>query len=652
MRLKKSIATKILMTIAFVLIITDVGMLSLGLSTVYQVVRQTYTTYAKSSVEVAASLLEEVDIEKLQKDEAYAKPYEKVLQQLCQANHIEYLYIYTPNLEKNDITFIRIIYGENSDPLAKQERQPGTVIDYTLTSLELQAWNGQESQGITETNNKYGHVLSAYEVIHNAKGAPIALVGADVSTREALQSVFSRYKTMFLTVTTSFVLVLGILAILLKRTVLKPVQVVNNHMKTFVSDRQSGFKPIEVKGEDELAQMAQSFNAMAQEIDQYVQNIQELTAEKERQEAEIQIAHNIQKGFLPESHFENSQLSIEAIMIPAKEVGGDFYDYFPLGKNTFGLVIADVSGKGMSAALFMAKAITVVRQYATLGYSPSEILFHTNNALALNNPEQMFLTLFIAIYHPESQELVYANGGHNAPYLICDTLIKLDQSQGFALGLFEEEEYEEARISFKAGDTLFLYTDGVNEAVSASKELFTTSRLEKILKQEDQEQCVQKVLKAVNEFAKDAPQSDDITMLACSIPKVSHIKLVANLENLKSVQKLIMDQPNISLKLKNKLCLAAEEVFVNICNYAYENSGEVEIFLEVFNQEIKLQFCDWGKPFDPRNSVVDIEEYDLDTQIGGLGTLMAFGLVDQVDYEYKDNQNQLTLRKKQEETKK
>lgn len=650
--MKKSIVTKILVTIAVVLLITDIGMLSLGYSTISQMVHKTYTNYAQSSVEVAASLLDGVDMEKLQSDEAYAMPYEKVLQELCYANHIEYLYIYTPSGQQDEITFTCVIYGDNSNSLAKQERTAGTVIPYTLTALELQLWNGQKEHGIEEVDNQYGHVLSAYEVLYTPSGEPMALIGADVSVAEALQSVFSRYKTMLITVTASFVVVLGVLAILLKKSVLKPVQVVNTHMKTFVKDRQSGFKPIEVKGEDELAQMAESFNSMAQEMDQYVQSIQELSAEKERQAAEIQIAHNIQKGFLPESHFEKNGLSLEAIMIPAGDVGGDFYDYFPLGKDTFGFVIADVSGKGISAALFMARAMSVVRQYASLGYSPSQILFHANNALSLNNPEQMFLTLFIGIYHQADHKLVYANGGHNIPYLISDTLIPLDKAQGMAVAIFEEEEYEEEEISLHPGDTLFLYTDGVNEAMNRSKALFGTDRLEDNLKQEDKEQCVQRVLKAVNAFVQDAPQSDDITMLACSIlpqANLSSLKLKASLENLEVVQKLIMDHPNISQSLKNKLCLASEEVFVNICSYAYEQTpGEVEIELDVSDQEITLRFCDWGKPFDPRNNVVDIEEYDFDTQIGGLGTLLAFHFADKVDYEYKDGQNQLTIYKKQQ----
>lgn len=643
--MKKSIATKILITIATILLVTDTLLLGLGFSAIYRTVRQTYASYAQSGVAIAASLLKGVDLNKLESDQPYAQSYETLLQTVCDANHLEYLYLYTPNLQQETITFAMVIAGKQGDPLALEERSPGTVISYSLTPQEQQVWQGKKSFEVEETDNQYGHVLSAYQEIYNKDQEVIALVGADVSMEEALQSVFLRYQLMVITVGASFILVLGVLALVLKKRVLKPVQVVNQHMQSFVKDRQAGFVPLEVKGEDELAQMAQSFNSMAQEIDQYVANVQELTAEKERQKAEIQIAHNIQKGFLPPEHFSQEGLRLEAIMIPAKEVGGDFYDYFALSEDTFCLVIADVSGKGISAALFMAHAMTVIRQYASLGHSPAQILAYANDALCLNNAEQMFVTVFIAIYHRQSQLLVYANGGHNPPYLLSDSLQSL-VGEGFALGLFEEEEYEEKTIKVKDGDTLFLYTDGITEAMSAQKELFGVSRLEDILKREEQEKCVQTVLQAVEAFAREAPQSDDITMLACCFSGLNHMRIKAKLENLKEVQHFLLDQSTISLPLRKKLCLVVEEIFVNICSYAYEDQeGFVDLFLDVSKQGIELRLCDEGKPFDPTKNEVDVDDYDLDTQIGGLGTWIAFGSVDEVHYEYQDGQNQLTLYK-------
>lgn len=641
--MKRSITAKILITIAAVLIVTDLGLLGLGMSTVYRTVHKNYVAYAKASAAVAADLLDGVDMKKLKTDESYAVYYKRILQELCQTNDLEYLYIYIPDTEQDTITFVMVLYGENSQSLAMTERVPGTVVQYVLTESECLAWSGSDAENVEETDNKYGHVLTAYSAIYDKNGNVSALVGADVSMDEAFQIFFKRYQIMFGAVVVSFVFVLGMLAVILKISVLKPAEIISRRMKNFVADRQAGFEKMEIRGSDEFAQMAESFNYMAEEIDRYVKDINELTEEKHRQETEINIAKNIQRGFLPEGHFQNSGIRLAAVMIPAKYVGGDFYDYFCLTEDTVCTVIADVSGKGVSAALFMARAITVVRQYAKLGYSPAEILFHTNNALSVNNPEQMFLTAFVGIYNSNTHKFIYANGGHNPPYLISDTLRTLDDAKGMTVGIFEDEEYGEKETTVKDGDTVFLYTDGVNEAVSRKEEFFGIGRLEDILEKKDQEQCVETVLKAVKDFARDTQQSDDITMLAFSVLPDTRIRVEAELKNLGTVQSLILENRLIPDRLKKKLCLAAEEIFVNICSYAYEEEkGSVEISLEV-TDEVQMKFCDSGKPFNPLENTVDIDGYDIDTQIGGLGRQIAFDLADKTDYEYRDNKNILTI---------
>lgn len=612
--MRRSITAKILITIAAVLIVTDLGLLGLGLSTVYRTVHKNYVAYAKSSAGVAADLLDGVDIQKLGTDESYAGYYRKVLQELCRTNGLEYLYIYIPDTEQDTITFVMVLYGESSQSSAMTERVSGTVVEYVLSESERQAWSGGKAESVEETDNKYGHVLTAYSAVYDKYGNVIALAGADVSMNEAFQIFFERYRTMLGAVTVSFLFVLGTLAVILKISVLKPAKTISCRLKNFAADRQAGFEKMEIKGSDEFAQMAGAFNYMAEEIDRYVKNINELTEEKHRQEAEISIAKNIQRGFLPEGHFQRQGIRLAAVMIP--------------------------------------RAITVVRQYAKLGYSPSEILFHTNNALTANNPEQMFLTAFVGIYDSSAHKFTYANGGHNRPYLISDTIRVLDGAEGMTVGIFENEEYGEREIRVKDGDTVFMYTDGVNEAVGGKEEFFGTSRLEEILEKKNEEQCVETVLEAVKDFARDTQQSDDITMLAFSVSSDSQIRVEAELENLGAVQSLILENRLIPDRFKKKLCLAAEEIFVNICSYAYEKEkGSVEFSVEV-SDKIQMRFCDSGKPFNPVENTVDIDGYDIDTQIGGLGRRIAFDLADKADYEYRDNKNILTIVKylKEEET--
>lgn len=648
--MKKSIVAKILITIAAVLIITDIGLLAIGFSSVYTTVRRTYVSYAMASATVAANLLDGVDLEKVRADEKYAGYYQTVLEDLCRTNDLEYLYIYTPDTKNNTITFHMVIYGESSQTSAKKERFPGMVIPYVLTETEARAWNGRETEDVEETDNKYGHVLTAYSAIHDTTGNVTALAAADASIDEALEIFLRRYQMMVAAVSLSFIFILSVLAVLLKARVLKPAKIISQQMQQFAVDRQSEFEKIEIKGEDEFARMADTFYHMTEEINHYINNINALTEEKHCREAEMNIAGKIQQGLLPEERFQKQNIRLRAVMIPAQDVGGDFYDYFCLEDDLLCTVIADVSGKGISAALFMASAITVVRQYAKLGYTPSEILFHTNNTLCLSNPEQMFITLFVGIYNSSTRKFTYANAGHNPPYLISDRTRNLDDAKGMAIGIFEDEVYGERDIELKEGDTVFLYTDGVNEAVSKDLEFFGIGRLEQILEKKNQEECVESVLNEVREFAQDTLQSDDITMLAfCALPGF-RLCVKAELENLDSVHAFILGNEELPDYLKKKLCLAAEEIFVNICSYAYEQEpGNVEIFMKISDQ-VLMEFCDSGKEFHPLENMVDVEEYDLDTQVGGLGRLIAFELADQVTYKYSNSNNILTLMFNKEES--
>lgn len=646
--MRHSITTKILIIIAAVLIISDASLLILGFFSVLTTTHNNYVSYAKSSATIAADLLDGADMQRLQTDETYAKYYTATLDDLCQINDLEYLYVYIPDTENNTITYVMLICSEKSNYSAIDERSSGTVVKHELTPAEISVMNGNENAGITETNNKFGYVITCHSAVYDENGNVTALVGADVSIDETINIFVKNYSIMATAIIVSCSFVLGMVAVILKIKVLKPAKIISKNMKSFVTDRNYKFKKLEIKGNDEFANMADSFNYMAEKIENYIKNINELTEEKHRREAEISIAKNIQSGLLPDRNFKNKSIKISATMIPARDVGGDFYDYFTLPDNKICTVIADVSGKGISAALFMSRAITIIRQYAQLGYSPSEILFNTNNCLTLNNPEQIFITVFVGIYDINTRIFTYANAGHNTPYLISNTLKKLDAASGITTGIFENEKYNEVSVTLNNGDTVFMYTDGVNEAVNTEREFFGINRLENTLKtfrNEKKENCIELVLNEVRNFSQNSVQSDDITMLSFSICSNSETTINADTTNLNVIKKLITDDKNIPNKLKNKLFLVAEEIFVNICLYAYENnSGTVDFSIEV-SDKIVMKFCDSGKKFNPLKNLTDIDSYDIDSQIGGLGRFIALSIADKADYEYKKNRNILTITK-------
>jgi sigma-B regulation protein RsbU (phosphoserine phosphatase) len=335
-------------------------------------------------------------------------------------------------------------------------------------------------------------------------------------------------------------------------------------------------------------------------------------------------------------------------MVAAKIVGGDLYDYCALDNGNIFVSIADVSDKGVTAALFMARAVTMLHQYAKLSYSPSKILYEYNNSLAKHNPNLMFITTFAAIYNPKTKVLTYSNAGHNVPYIISDTLIKLDDEIGSAAGVFEDEAYPEFEIKLNDGDMLFLYTDGVTDAQNRDGGFFGEETLERILL-ESKSSGAKGVVNAVNDeikaFVNGAEQFDDVTMLALQINSESgnRLHLEAKTENLVKIEDKI-SALDLSEEMRVQLNIIAEEIFVNICSYSYpETAGEVDVIIENENGKVTMTFEDSGIPFNQGENVIDIEDYDSENAVGGLGRFITFSMADDYSYERKDNKNILKI---------
>ena len=244
--------------------------------------------------------------------------------------------------------------------------------------------------------------------------------------------------------------------------------------------------------------------------------------EKQRIEESLKLAADIQMGMLPSTFPafpERNDFDLFAGIIPAKEVGGDFYDFFLVDKKHLCFVIGDVSGKGIPAALFMALTKTQIKASSSRRRTPGDVLFRANNDLCHENESSMFCTLFYGIMNTETGEVTYANAGHNPPYIIEKGVepVQIESTGGIALGVMEEMEFESATFTVSKGDSIFLYTDGVNEAMNEADEEYSYERLEDYLKENSTgsiTDMVNRNLESVKEFAGAAPQSDDITVLA------------------------------------------------------------------------------------------------------------------------------------------
>ena len=256
----------------------------------------------------------------------------------------------------------------------------------------------------------------------------------------------------------------------------------------------------------------------------YIRESQQEHNQLESIKNDLDIAGEIQQTILPRSFPPFPELTevvdIYASMTPAKDVGGDFYDFFQIDDERIGLVIADVSGKGVPASLFMAVSRTLLRATALRGVSSAECLTYANKLLCKESLDSMFVTVFYGIYHYKTGMMDYTNAGHNPPYLLRGgrTVECLPVASNFVVGVFDDIEFESNTLTFGIGDTLLLYTDGVTEAFNDKREQFSESNLQDILasmhESSSAKEVVTSVLQSVKTFSGDYPQSDDITLLS------------------------------------------------------------------------------------------------------------------------------------------
>ena len=283
-------------------------------------------------------------------------------------------------------------------------------------------------------------------------------------------------------------------------------------------------KKLDIKTGDELEELANNFNTMTDELKNYMANLEKVTAKEERIATELKVATNIQLSALPHDFPSHEAFEIYATMHAAKEVGGDFYDFYLIDENHLVVTIADVSGKGVPAALFMMQGKTILKNLAMTMKSPDDlaaVMTLANNQLCHGNDEMMFITVFIALLDLKTGRLIYVNGGHNPPMLYRDKekkFSRLDVEQNCVLGLMDDMDFEQQETQLSKGDILYLYTDGVTEAMNKNREQYSEARLETCLNSINH-QCELKTLlegvsKSLAEHVQDAEQSDDITVLS------------------------------------------------------------------------------------------------------------------------------------------
>jgi serine phosphatase RsbU (regulator of sigma subunit) len=301
---------------------------------------------------------------------------------------------------------------------------------------------------------------------------------------------------------------------------MRPLSQLHNGVKKVAQGDLTNILHVQTK--DEIGELAMAFNQMTKDLKQYIFNLENAIASKERIQSELKLGKDIQKRMLPHVFppFPNRpELDIFGIMEPAKEVAGDFYDFFFIDDDNFCFIISDVSGKGVPSALFMVIAKTLIKAEAERQTPIRELIYYVNNVLSKNNTTAMFATLFCGILNLKTRELKMVNAGHNPPIIgnSQEGFRFLDLNNNIALGVFDDFEFQENVTKIKKGDQILLYTDGITEAFDINGEIFSEQRLIRFMQESainTSHELVNKIEQEIKNFTKNAEQSDDITILA------------------------------------------------------------------------------------------------------------------------------------------
>ena len=419
------------------------------------------------------------------------------------------------------------------------------------------------------------------------------------------------------------------------------------------SDKQFEAVELKVKSHDEMHSLNESFMTLQNQIVNYVEIIKEDAKEKEKINAELEIASKIQLEALPNSSFDDEQVSIRAFMKPAKEVGGDFYDYFYINDNELAVVISDVSGKGVPAALFMMKSKELIKSQLLSGACLSDAVKDANEILNQNNIESLFVTSFIGVIDLEKEEMRYVNAGHEKPYIISNNKVtKLDCNSNFVLGGVTDIEYKEEKCKFHKGDIIFMFTDGLNESINSSNEEFSYMRIEECLNRSlggDLENYISEMKKELAQFVGRKEAFDDITMVTARFNS-NDLKLSFDKKDPKIIEEAV-DRFSTSFAFidderRSKVGIILDELLNNLISYEERDDLHIDVEFTYSKGDIIIQITSNGSDYDPfkNNEEKYLTEYSESTIEGGFGVTLVKELSKEAKYSYKNSLSIITIK--------
>ena len=519
---KHKISTKLLLWLLSVTVVIVLVSGTLIAYSAYQSEVQDWSDFVFSYARTASDYIDGDRIDgyaKSQKTDEYYDLIQSFLDNNVKDTNLLFYYVFVPYEDDYMFIWCSDITGDNL-PL-------GTRIPYRDEADKEEVfavYHSDEPKNMEITHDDtFGYIASTYYPIYNSKGEPVAQVGVDLSMSNLIGKTVGSIGVLVLSVFLVTVLSITAMFFFIRKNLVRPLGKLTEATKDTVENIESKQEELnlDIHTGDELETLAESFDRMYGDLRDYIEKNAAITAEQERIETELSLATKIQADMLPNifpAFPDRKDFDIYASMTPAKEVGGDFYDFFMIDDDHLALVMADVSGKGVPAALFMMMTMIMIQNQASTGKSPKDVLMSVNDQICSNNREQMFVTVWLGILEISTGKLIASNAGHEKPiikHLDGDYEMVMDR-HGFVIGAMEGIKYRDYELELYPGSKLFLYTDGLMEAADEAEDIYGSGRaLEALNRAKDMapKELLEFVKSEVERFAGNAPQFDDLTML-------------------------------------------------------------------------------------------------------------------------------------------
>ena len=493
------------------------------------VLEQQYNDSAYEVAETAKSYLNPDSFEQYLTTEETDAEHQEILARLDSlVNTTDTTLIYVAAVDTSDYQTLTYIY-DSVNASTGFERYPflytdiGVAPEYVPDVTKIMTEGGRATEYLYYYSEESGAHTTAGLSVEDSEGNIVAIIGVEKAMTALENARMTYVQNVMGIVGIAVALFLFVYGLYLRSAITRPLSIITREAQRFAGNEvQPSDVLTSIRQKDEIGILAQAVTRMEHDICTYIENLTTVTAEKERIGAELNVATQIQADMLPRifpAFPDREEFDVYATMNPAKEVGGDFYDFFLVDDDHLAVVIADVSGKGVPAALFMVIAKTLIKNHAQNQEAPGTVFTQTNEQLCEGNDAGLFVTGWMGVLEISTGRFVYVNAGHNPPLLkrAGGTFEWLKSRPGFVLAGMEGVRYRENTLQLEPGDRLYLYTDGVTEATNSHEELFGDERLQNALNEYMDlpvEQLLPKIKECIDAFVGDADQFDDITMLA------------------------------------------------------------------------------------------------------------------------------------------